>query len=173
MKITKVDINHFRALENFILAIEEDLSVVIGKNNTGKTSLLSILDRFLGESKTSFEFHDFNKKYLAEKFPFNQGKTLSAEEYDPFFISLTVYIEYNETDYIGNLSNLFMSLDPQNKTAIIRFEYVMTYELYLSAVKDYATYCSKAGKKKRTIREYIEKNHSKYFKQIIKSVNPV
>lgn len=172
MKITKVEINHFRALENFALSIEEDLSVIIGKNNTGKTSLLSILDRFLGESKSSFEFHDFNKKYLASKFPFNQKEVLSAEEYDPFYISLTMHIEYNETDYIGNLAKLFMSLDPKDKTAIIRFEYVMTYELYLSAVKDYATYCSKAGKKKRTIREYIEKNHSKYFKQIIKSVNP-
>ena len=172
MKITKVEINNFRALENFVLAIEEDLSVIIGKNNTGKTSLLSILDRFLGESKSSFEFHDFNKKYLASKFPFNQEGVLSAEEYDPFYISLTMHIEYNETDYIGNLAKLFMSLDPKDKTAIIRFEYVMTYELYLSAVKDYATYCSKAGKKKRTIREYIEKNHSKYFKQIIKSVNP-
>lgn len=172
MKITKVEINHFRALENFALSIEEDLSVIIGKNNTGKTSLLSILDRFLGESKSSFEFHDFNKKYLASKFPFNQEEVLSAEEYDPFYISLTMHIEYNETDYIGNLAKLFMSLDPKDKTAIIRFEYVMTYELYLSAVKDYATYCSKAGKKKRTIREYIEKNHSKYFKQIIKSVNP-
>ena len=172
MKITKIEINHFRALENFALSIEEDLSVIIGKNNTGKTSLLSILDRFLGESKSSFEFHDFNKKYLASKFPFNQEEVLSAEEYDPFYISLTMHIEYNETDYIGNLAKLFMSLDPKDKTAIIRFEYVMTYELYLSAVKDYATYCSKAGKKKRTIREYIEKNHSKYFKQIIKSVNP-
>lgn len=172
MKTTKIEINHFRALENFSLSIEEDLSVIIGKNNTGKTSLLSILDRFLGESKSSFEFHDFNKKYLARNFPFNQEETFSAEEYDPFYISLTIHIEYNETDYIGNLAKLFMSLDPQDKTAIIRFEYVMTYELYLSAVKDYATYCSKAGKKKRTIREYIEKNHSKYFKQIIKSVNP-
>lgn len=172
MKITKIEINHFRALESFALSIEEDLSVIIGKNNTGKTSLLSILDRFLGESKSSFEFHDFNKKYLASKFPFNQEEVLSAEEYDPFYISLTMHIEYNETDYIGNLAKLFMSLDPKDKTAIIRFEYVMTYELYLSAVKDYATYCSKAGKKKRTIREYIEKNHSKYFKQIIKSVNP-
>lgn len=172
MKIIKVEINHFRALENFTLLIEEDLSVIIGKNNTGKTSLLSILDKFLGESKSSFEFHDFNKKYLASKFPFNQEEVLSAEEYDPFYISLTMHIEYNETDYIGNLAKLFMSLDPKDKTAIIRFEYVMTYELYLNAVKDYATYCSKTGKKKRTIREYIEKNHSKYFKQIIKSVNP-
>ena len=172
MKITKIKINHFRALENFELAVEEDLSVIIGKNNTGKTSLLSILDRFLGESKSSFEFHDFNKKYLASNFPFNQEGVLSAEEYDPFYISLTMHIEYNETDYIGNLAKLFMSLDPKDKTAIIRFEYVMTYELYLNVIKDYATYCSKAGKKKRTIREYIEKNHSKYFKQIIKSVNP-
>lgn len=172
MKITKIEISHFRALENFTLSIEEDLSVIIGKNNTGKTSLLSILDRFLGESKSSFEFHDFNKKYLASKFPFNQEKALSAEEYNPFYISLTLHIEYNETDYIGNLAKLFMSLDPKDKTVIIRFEYVMTYEMYLSAAKDYTTYCSKAGKKKRTIREYVEKNHSKYFKQVIKSVNP-
>lgn len=97
MKITKVEINHFRALEDFVLSIEEDLSVIIGKNNTGKTSLLSILDRFLGESKSSFEFHDFNKKYLANKFPFNQEKTLSAEEYDPFYISLIMHIERNST----------------------------------------------------------------------------
>lgn len=172
MKITKFEINHFRALEKFVLSIEEDLSVIIGKNNTGKTSLLSILDRFLSESKSSFEFHDFNKKYLASKFPFNQDKILSVEEYEPFYISLNMYIEYNETDYIGNLSKLFMSLDPKEKTVILRFEYVMTYELYLSATKDYAVYCSKAGKKKRTIREYVEKNHSKYFQQVIKSVNP-
>lgn len=172
MKITKFEINHFRALENFVLTVEEDLSVIIGKNNTGKTSLLSILDRFLGESKFSFEFHDFNKKYLASNFPFNKEVAVSAEEYDPFYISLIVHIEYNEEDYIGNLSKLFMTLDPNDRTAIIRFEYVMTYELYLNAAKDYAAYCSKAGKKKRTIREYIEKNHSKYFKQIIKSVNP-
>ena len=172
MKISKIEIDHFRALENFALLVEEDLSVIIGKNNTGKTSLLSILDRFLGESKSSFEFHDFNKKYLANNFPFNTEATLSAEEYIPFFISLTIHIEYNETDYIGNLAKLFMSLDPKDKTAIIRFEYVMTYELYLNALKDYAVYCSKAGRKKRNICEYVEKYHSKYFKQVIKSINP-
>lgn len=172
MKITKFEINHFRALDNFVLKVEEDISIIIGKNNTGKTSLLSILDRFLGDSKSSFEFHDFNKKYLENNFPFNKGTSITAEKYDPFYISLNVYIEYNEKDYIGNLAKLFMSLDPKDKTAIIRFEYVMTYELYLNAAKDYAVYCSKPGKKKRTIREYIEKNHSKYFKQIIKSVNP-
>ena len=172
MKITKIEIDHFRALENFVLEVEDDLSVIVGKNNTGKTSLLCILDRFLGESKSSFDFHDFNKGYLTGNFPFNHDTILSAEEYVPFYISLTVHIEYDESDYIGNLAKLFVSLDPKDKTAIIRFEYVMTYELYLSAAKDYDAYCNKAGKKKRTIREYVEKNHSKYFKQVIKSINP-
>lgn len=37
MKISKIEIDHFRALENFALLVEEDLSVIIGKNNTGKT----------------------------------------------------------------------------------------------------------------------------------------
>ncbi len=172
MRITKVEVKNFRALDKFVLELEDDLSVVIGKNNTGKTSLLTILDRFIGESKSKFEFHDFNKKYLTEKCPFNNEQTIAPEEYVPFYIALTIYIEYYDTDYIGNLSKLFMSLDPKDHTAIVQFEYVMTYELYLKALNDYEAYKSKAGQKKRTIREYFEKNHSSYFKEIIKSVNP-
>ncbi len=172
MKITKVEINNFRALENFVLELEDDLSVIIGKNNTGKTSLLTILDRFIGDSKSSFEFHDFNKKYLAEEFPFTKKQPITAEDFSPFYIALTLHIQYDDTDYIGNLSKLFLTLDPADKTVIVRFEYVMTYELYLKAISDYTAYCSKAGQKKRTIREYVEKNHTKYFKEVIKSINP-
>ena len=41
--------------------MENELSLVIGKNNTGKTSILSILDKFLGHSeRAKFTFDDFN-----------------------------------------------------------------------------------------------------------------
>jgi len=35
MKINKIEINNFRLLKNLKLDLEEDLSLVIGKNNTG------------------------------------------------------------------------------------------------------------------------------------------
>ena len=42
MKITKIKVKNFRLLKEFELDLEESLSLVIGKNNCGKTSLLSI-----------------------------------------------------------------------------------------------------------------------------------
>ena len=59
MKITKIDIQNFRLLKNFSIDLEEELSLVIGKNNTGKTSLLTVLDKFLNDTK-SFSYNDFN-----------------------------------------------------------------------------------------------------------------
>lgn len=50
MKINKIKIENFRLLKNFQLDLENELSLVIGKNNCGKTSLLAVLDKFLNQS---------------------------------------------------------------------------------------------------------------------------
>lgn len=47
MKITKVIINNFRLLRNIEIDLEENLSLIIGKNNCGKTSVLFALSKFL------------------------------------------------------------------------------------------------------------------------------
>ena len=50
MKIEKIKIENYRLLKDFSIDIEDELSLVIGKNNKGKTSLLSVLDKFLNQS---------------------------------------------------------------------------------------------------------------------------
>ena len=50
MKVFKIEIENYRLLKDFSMDLEKDLSLVIGKNNTGKTSILSVLDKFLGHS---------------------------------------------------------------------------------------------------------------------------
>jgi hypothetical protein len=45
--------------------LEEYLSLVIGKNNTGKTSILSVLDKFLNE-KSKFSYDDLNIDFKKE-----------------------------------------------------------------------------------------------------------
>ena len=53
MKIYKIQIENFRLLKNFSIDIEDELSLVIGKNNSGKTSILSALDKFLNRSESN------------------------------------------------------------------------------------------------------------------------
>ncbi|NQU81200.1 MAG: AAA family ATPase [Bacteroidetes bacterium] len=60
MKITKIKVDNFRLLKEFEIDLEDNLSLVIGKNNCGKTSLLTILERFLVGDQNNFSFDDLN-----------------------------------------------------------------------------------------------------------------
>jgi DNA helicase-2/ATP-dependent DNA helicase PcrA len=60
MKIERAYIKNFRILKEIEVDFEDALSVVIGKNNAGKTSFLAILEKFLASSKPEFAFDDFS-----------------------------------------------------------------------------------------------------------------
>lgn len=72
MKISKIEVNNFRLLNNFVLIPENYLSLIIGKNNTAKTSLLTVLDKFINyQEAKGFVFNDLNvatQKYLKSYF---------------------------------------------------------------------------------------------------------
>ena len=64
MKISKIKVNNYRLLKSFELEVEEKLSLIIGKNNTGKTSLFSVLSKFLNpSSRKGFLYNDFNTDF--------------------------------------------------------------------------------------------------------------
>ena len=50
MKIIKIEVQNYRLLKDFSIDLEDALSLVVGKNNCGKTSLLSVMDKFLNSS---------------------------------------------------------------------------------------------------------------------------
>ena len=56
MKISKMVINNFRLLKSTEFDLEKELSLIIGKNNCGKTSVLAVLTKFLGEQSTTNNF---------------------------------------------------------------------------------------------------------------------
>lgn len=60
MKITSIGVQNFRLLKDFRIHLEDDLSVVIGKNNTGKTSLLTALGKFLASENKRISFDDIS-----------------------------------------------------------------------------------------------------------------
>lgn len=66
MKVKKIIVNNYRLLKDFTIDLEDDLSLVIGKNNCGKTSFLSLLEKFLVNDSDNFSFEDFNLEYQQE-----------------------------------------------------------------------------------------------------------
>ena len=66
MKREKIKIKNFRSLKNFSIDLEDELSLIVGKNNVGKTSVIEILNKFLNKNTTLFS--DVISHYTHGKF---------------------------------------------------------------------------------------------------------
>ena len=68
MKITKISVENFRLLDSISINIENDITLIIGKNNSGKTSLFEVINLFF-DNKNKIYFSDFyleNKNLIIE-----------------------------------------------------------------------------------------------------------
>ncbi|AZA58817.1 ATP-dependent endonuclease [Chryseobacterium shandongense] len=170
MKINKIEVENFRLLKNFSIDLENELSLVIGKNNTGKTSILSVLDKFINE-KSKFSYDDFNIDFKNEL----EDLIKSADVTDEFpskGIKLKIYIEYTDTDDLSNVSRVLMDLDPDNNNIVLGFEYTVSYDDFLKIKADYGGFAAsenaKNVKKKeykpRELKDFLKQNLEAYFK---------
>lgn len=137
MKIKDITIKNFRLLEDVSLNIEEDITLIVGKNNTGKTSLFEVINMFFNE-KNNFSFHDFSQKtYSQFEASFNIYEAAQKEtdeekkdELEKSLISsmpniqLEIQIEYDKAkDSLINLSEFISDLDDSKNIAIIKLQY--------------------------------------------------
>jgi putative ATP-dependent endonuclease of OLD family len=120
MNITKIEVNNFRLLQNTTLDLEDqeekDLSILIGRNNSGKTSFIMLFDRFLKNS-SSFNFDDFPVSIRKSLFEINEGTDINK-----ISIQLIIEITYSEKDNLENLSEFILDLDPTENKVHILFE---------------------------------------------------
>ena len=166
MRITKLNIQNFRLLKNFSIDLEEELSLVIGKNNTGKTSLLTVLDKFLNDTK-SFSYNDFNIDCKKDLKRIVEEETIDEEDYTPEGIKLKIFIEYTETDNLANISRVLMDLDPNNNMIVLGFEYALSYENIKKLESDYQEYKDRLNPSEENtdvFNKFLEKEYSNYFK---------
>ncbi len=174
MKVFKIEIENYRLLKSFSVYLEKELSLIIGKNNTGKTSILSVLDKFLCRSdRNKFTIDDFNIDFKKElKTKIEAEEAISEENYKKLGIRLRLFIEYSETDNLSNISRVMMDLDPDNNVIVLGFEYTMDFQGYSLIRKEYREFEEREKVKKQAkpdyatmgIYDFLRLHQSDYFR---------
>lgn len=154
MYISKIRIKNFRLLKDTTLLLNEDekqeLSLLIGRNNSGKTSFIMLFDKFYRNESFKFNFYDFSTS-LREKI-FKIDDTTVIEDLS---IQMILEIKYDVKDSLENISDFILDLDPSNNIVKILFECSIDKDLL---IKDLLQVKTKKDK-------FIEKNLSNYLKE--------
>ena len=160
MILKKMEVKNFRLLKDFKLDFKDELSLVIGKNNCGKTSALIILDKMLNSSKIMWE--DINlecQKDLYKKImDFDMSDQKKVESLEA--VNLQLFIEYNDNDSYANIQKFMMDLSPDNNTIVLEF-------ISLIPVKKIIELKEIINKKKLkdfiSFSKFVSKNFSNFF----------
>lgn len=174
MKLSKVEVKNFRLLKEVSIPLEDELSLIIGKNNCGKTSLLLLLERFLGNSTPHFSYEDLSLDTSRKLLEWLSSDNPDTAQPENIAIKLVAYISYDENDDLSNVGDtVLMDLDPNNKTIVLAFEYGADEKLLAQFKEDFRAENARrlqANAAPITAADFASKAHAKYFKTSRKSV---
>lgn len=128
MHIKKVRVKNFRLLVDVELAFEDGTTLIVGRNNSGKTSLSEVMQRFVNDRTPKFQIEDFSIATYDEfcnalEARGNGAKDDEVRELVPK-IELWLFIEYDlQQQQLGTLSDFIVDLDPNCAEALIVAEY--------------------------------------------------
>ena len=66
MKIKKIDIRNYRQFIQESIYMEERITFLAGANNSGKTSIIELMNRILGEASVRISVNDFPIKVYSQ-----------------------------------------------------------------------------------------------------------
>ncbi len=148
MQIKQIKVENFRLLKNVSIDLERDLSLVIGKNNCGKTSFLVLLDKFLSSPRPEFSYDDFSVLFIEEIKALLAEKSELLPDAPPLGISLKIFIEYSDTDNLANIGNTILDdLDVDNNVVVLAYLYHLPPPRFDKLKADYIEYKSKKDNK--------------------------
>lgn len=153
MKIKKIQAKNFRLLNDTEIQFDDDITIIVGRNNCGKTSLVELFLKLTDLKATSstednkqvlsvsprrsFKFEDFSLQSLpnfqkafdiwkALKTEQNPDKKLELEDTIQLTlptIELTLFMEYQKDEVISSLIPFIADLNPERQDATVKFEY--------------------------------------------------
>ncbi|MER6621307.1 ATP-dependent endonuclease [Streptomyces sp. NPDC000931] len=128
-RLTKAVIRNFRLLRRTELSFTDEVTLCVGRNNTGKTSLAKLFEFFVARRKTALRMEDFSadcyEEFLAAHRLFAAGEVEQARDTVPA-VTLTLHIAYDkDCGQYGPLAPFVVDLDPDCSEVVIRFAYAL------------------------------------------------
>jgi hypothetical protein len=115
-----IRIKNFRRLKEVRVDFEQDLTIFVGPNNSGKTSATHALELFLREPHYKFSIHDFSADCWGV---FNQIESRTEVDFAEFpRITLDLWLEVEEAD-LHRVIDLLPSLDWTGSRIGLRVEF--------------------------------------------------
>lgn len=166
MKIKKINVQNYRLLKDFSLELKSELSLIVGKNNCGKTSVLSVLDKIINKN-SSLTWEDINlyhRKVIFENI--KKVSDTSDSELEPILgINLQIWIQYSDLDSYQNIQAFMMDLNPDNNFIILDFSYIVS----IPKLRDLNTEISNFSDDFSKFESFMKKNVNKFFEMQINS----
>lgn len=183
MRIDFLHIQNFRKLKNCRIDISIKETLLVGANNSGKTSAMDALILFLTKNR-SFDLKDFTlsnwsainkigEDWLKEK---DLDKIdLTIKNWEPEIPTLDIWLQVENTE-LQHVSHIIPSLDWKGGLlgVRLRFEPIDIESLYAEFIKSVENakeiYDSKKGKSAtfnlwpKNLRDFLDKKLSAYFK---------
>ncbi len=168
MIIEKICVVNFRKISKLV---EMDLNyetLIVGKNNTAKTSIFEVVNKFLTKGG-SFRFEDFNYSLVTKKnlmSIYNRyQEALEEQKADIInefpFIELDIHINIDSTANLARIRDLIYEFD-NNQHIIIKCIYSLNNINKL--ISDFDKYNEKLDKEKLlTFYEFFKRNFKNYF----------
>ena len=128
MRIHHVAIKNFRLLAGVELALEDQTTVIVGRNNSGKTSLSEVMRRLMADGTAAFQLEDFSSAcydgFCAALEARNNGAEDDAVRALIPAIALRLKFQYDPAQpQLGPLSPFVIDLDPACSEALVAVRY--------------------------------------------------
>jgi len=127
MFINKITVHNFRILKDSTLDFKDKLCMMIGRNNSGKTSFLVLFEKFY--NNIGFGYNDFSISLRTKINTIEQNTDINE-----LSIRMILEIVYEDADDLSNVSEFILDLDPECKTIRVAFECVINKEKLLNAL---------------------------------------
>lgn len=171
MKLKKIEVKNFRKIQSKCSLSINQQTIIVGKNNTSKTSIIEIILKFLSNA-IGFKISDFNYKSINRDDINNLYSSYKKGEEVKFpKIEMNVELEISSDDNLAIIKNLIYEFD-NNSIIIIKCEYcVDNLEKFF---EEYEKYNDKFEKEEDKIDfyNYFEREYSTFYEKKYYSTKP-
>lgn len=185
MYLKTIEVKNFRLLNEVVINIDDSVTLIVGRNNTGKTSLMDVLYKVLNGEKLTF--HDYPLSSRNQIYTLLTNYAYQKLSYDKLIeqipiTSVKFIVDYSlETDdqLLGALSPFIIDTDISSTTAIISAEYRIIADQKL--LDDIVALSKKEDKnnpakftiKKELLRQAVIEHFNGIFSLVISAINPM